>query len=126
SEAANPAFGYGAPHLSARGTSTLLNNALLSTRFLFADRPTAMRSTCNAAVPQVAPCSSRTRRLRSRSHLRASKTPARDGPCVATRRELREQKARSSGCYSRAAEDDFCQRAVSAGRSLQRVALPSA
>src|ERR1019366_5419584 len=25
-----PAFGYGAPHPSARGTSTLLNNALLS------------------------------------------------------------------------------------------------
>ena len=36
SEAANPAFEYGAPHLSARGTSTLLNNALLSARFLFA------------------------------------------------------------------------------------------
>ena len=26
-----PAFGYGAPHLSARGTLTLLNNVLLST-----------------------------------------------------------------------------------------------
>src|SRR5229473_6238409 len=25
----HPAFGYGAPHLSARGTLTLLNNALL-------------------------------------------------------------------------------------------------
>src|SRR5215469_106413 len=30
SEAMNPAFGYGAPHLSARGTLTLLNDALLS------------------------------------------------------------------------------------------------
>jgi hypothetical protein len=30
SEALNPAFGYGAPHLSAGGTSTLLSNALLS------------------------------------------------------------------------------------------------
>src|SRR5215469_17653742 len=30
SEAVNPAFGYGAPHPSAGGTSTLLNNALLS------------------------------------------------------------------------------------------------
>jgi hypothetical protein len=31
SEAFNPAFGYGAPHPSAGGTSTLLINALLST-----------------------------------------------------------------------------------------------
>jgi hypothetical protein len=29
----NPTFGYGAPHLSARGTSTLLNSALLSAHF---------------------------------------------------------------------------------------------
>src|SRR6266851_9533159 len=28
-----PAFGYGAPHSSARGTSTLLNNALLSAHY---------------------------------------------------------------------------------------------
>ncbi|HTF68695.1 MAG TPA: hypothetical protein VK638_39055, partial [Edaphobacter sp.] len=28
-----PAFGYGAPHLGARGTSTLLNNALLSAHY---------------------------------------------------------------------------------------------
>jgi len=28
-----PAFGYGAPHPSARGTSTLLNNVLLSTQY---------------------------------------------------------------------------------------------
>ncbi len=34
-----PLLGYGAPHLSARGTSTLLNNALLSAHFLFADKP---------------------------------------------------------------------------------------
>src|ERR1019366_5636646 len=33
-----PLFGYGSPHLSARGTSTLLNNALLSAHFLFADQ----------------------------------------------------------------------------------------
>jgi hypothetical protein len=31
SEACNPAFGYGAPHPSAGGTSTLLISALLST-----------------------------------------------------------------------------------------------
>src|SRR5256712_9253466 len=30
-----PAFGYGAPHLSARGTLTLLDNALLSARFAY-------------------------------------------------------------------------------------------
>src|SRR4029077_15545802 len=34
-----PAFRYGAPHLSARGTLTLQNNALLSTHFRFADNP---------------------------------------------------------------------------------------
>jgi len=28
-----PAFGYGSPHLGARGTSTLLNNALLSAHY---------------------------------------------------------------------------------------------
>src|SRR5262244_2567347 len=28
-----PAFGYGAPHSSARGTLTLLNNVLLSTHY---------------------------------------------------------------------------------------------
>src|SRR6266699_337463 len=32
-----PLLGYGAPHLSARGTSTLLNNALLSAHFRLAD-----------------------------------------------------------------------------------------
>src|SRR6266699_5633213 len=32
-----PLLGYGAPHLSARGTSTLLNNALLSAPFRIAD-----------------------------------------------------------------------------------------
>src|SRR5260370_16496168 len=36
-----PAFGYGAPHSSARGTSTLLNNALLNAPFLFAAKPGA-------------------------------------------------------------------------------------
>src|SRR3984893_16782599 len=42
-----PLLGYGAPHLSARGTSTLLNNALLSAHFLFADDPTGSL-TCHA------------------------------------------------------------------------------
>src|SRR5258708_39811294 len=37
-----PAFGYGAPHLSARGTSTLMNNALLSAHFRIADNPRAI------------------------------------------------------------------------------------
>src|ERR1700724_3394988 len=32
-----PAFGYGAPHPSARGTSTLLINALLSAQYGFSD-----------------------------------------------------------------------------------------
>src|SRR6266852_4993956 len=39
-----PLLGYGAPHLSARGTSTLLNNALLSAHFLFADN--SPRTSC--------------------------------------------------------------------------------
>src|SRR6266851_4158113 len=48
-----PLLGYGAPHLSARGTSTLLNNALLSAHFRLADDRPRMRrcdgtSTCNA------------------------------------------------------------------------------
>src|SRR6266567_3312028 len=34
-----PLLGYGAPHSSARGTSTLLNNALLSAHFRLADHP---------------------------------------------------------------------------------------
>jgi hypothetical protein len=33
SEVISPAFGYDAPHLSVRGTSTLLNNALLSAHY---------------------------------------------------------------------------------------------
>jgi hypothetical protein len=37
-----PLLGYGAPHLSARGTSTLLNNALLSARFRIADQPSTI------------------------------------------------------------------------------------
>jgi hypothetical protein len=32
-----PAFGYDAPHLGVRGTSTLLNNVLLSTRYEASD-----------------------------------------------------------------------------------------
>src|SRR5712692_911334 len=43
-----PAFGYGAPHSSARGTSTLLNNALLSAHYpavrLLAERRSPLRS----------------------------------------------------------------------------------
>src|SRR5215813_5259433 len=42
SEAMNPAFGYSAPHLSARGTLTPLNNALLSAYFRLADYSGAM------------------------------------------------------------------------------------
>ena len=34
-----PAFGYGAPHLSARGTLTLLSSALLSTPYAPSDNP---------------------------------------------------------------------------------------
>ena len=37
-----PLLGYGAPHLSARGTSPLLNNALLGARFPLADHPGAI------------------------------------------------------------------------------------
>src|SRR5262250_3615393 len=39
SEAMNPAFGYSAPHSSARGTLTLLNSALLSAHFRTPTRP---------------------------------------------------------------------------------------
>jgi hypothetical protein len=70
-------------------------------------------------------CSSRTRLLRSRSHIRASKTPARDGPFVARGRELREKKVRSSDGDSRTTENDFCQGVISAGRSRWRFALLS-
>ena len=41
SEAVNPAFGYDAPHPSIRGTSTLLNNALLSAQYKPLRHPTA-------------------------------------------------------------------------------------
>ena len=44
-----PAFGYGTPHPSARGTSTLLNNALLSAHYgflrLLPIHPQPLRST---------------------------------------------------------------------------------
>src|ERR1700686_1535355 len=43
-----PLLGYGAPHLSARGTSTLLNNALLSARFRFADDPSRSGPRCRS------------------------------------------------------------------------------
>jgi hypothetical protein len=36
------------------------------------------------------------------------------------------KKARSSDCYSRTAENDFCNGVMSAGRSYWRVALASA
>ena len=45
-----PAFGYGAPHLSARGTSTLLNNVLLSTHYEPVRLPTG--SPCGYLFPQ--------------------------------------------------------------------------
>src|SRR6266700_1465686 len=44
-----PAFGYGAPHSSARGTLTLLNNVLLSARFQFADSQVAPSDRIRAA-----------------------------------------------------------------------------
>ena len=37
-----PAFGYGAPHSSARGTSTLLNSALLSAHYAAVRLPAAV------------------------------------------------------------------------------------
>jgi hypothetical protein len=43
-----PLGGYGAPHLSARGTSTLLNNALLSAHFRVADHSLRIPG-CHAA-----------------------------------------------------------------------------
>src|SRR5438874_1080404 len=52
-----PLLGYGAPHLSARGTSTLLNNALLSAHFLFADNALRIRQTVGPRMSDV--CSSK-------------------------------------------------------------------
>jgi hypothetical protein len=51
-----PAFGYGAPHSSARGTSTLLNNALLSAHFPFADNPAFVASSATryAGIEEMA------------------------------------------------------------------------
>ena len=49
-----PAFGYGAPHLSARGTSTLLDYSLLSTRFAYsalASFRMGMRARVRIGVP---------------------------------------------------------------------------
>src|SRR6266853_484472 len=46
-----PAFGYGTPHLSARGTSTLLNNALLSAHFRFADNSVLFVGATNLIPP---------------------------------------------------------------------------
>src|ERR1019366_8935836 len=50
-----PLLGYGAPHLSARGTSTLLNNALLSAHFRLADNPGSerFRSTLREATESL-------------------------------------------------------------------------
>src|ERR1019366_8711133 len=45
SEAVNPAFGYDAPHPSTRGTSTLLNNALLSAHYGISDITALARDT---------------------------------------------------------------------------------
>src|ERR1700738_2211737 len=41
-----PLLGYGAPHLSARGTSTLLNHALLSAHFRLADQSPGIPGSC--------------------------------------------------------------------------------
>jgi hypothetical protein len=50
-----PAFGYGAPHPSARGTSTLLNNVLLSTHYgpLRFPIPTFRRTSAYALYPRL-------------------------------------------------------------------------
>jgi len=45
-----PAFGYGAPHSSARGTLTLLSNVLLSTHFLGYDFSGITIGTLNTAA----------------------------------------------------------------------------
>jgi hypothetical protein len=50
SEAINPAFGYGAPHLSARGTLTLLNKALHSAHFRIADQQDGKRDRRNRSI----------------------------------------------------------------------------
>src|SRR5216683_1703451 len=74
-----PLLGYSAPHLSARGTSTLLNNALLSAHFPFADIHVSHLSSGGTGVPGMlgracksmlqdvlrAQCASRHRFLRS-------------------------------------------------------------
>src|SRR5258707_12825132 len=46
-----PLLGYGAPHLSARGTLTLLNNALLSAHFRFADNSVLFVGATNLIPP---------------------------------------------------------------------------
>jgi hypothetical protein len=45
-----PAFGYGAPHPSARGTSTLLSNALLSAHYDPIRHPDAYASTSHSRL----------------------------------------------------------------------------
>src|SRR5437667_10482900 len=56
-----PLLGYGAPHLSARGTSTLLNNALLSAHFRGSDIRFSRRATgcgthrCSACLRRKRP-----------------------------------------------------------------------
>jgi hypothetical protein len=51
--ASPPLLRYGAPHLSARGTSTLLNNALLSTHFRVADITGSWRCDINTRGKQA-------------------------------------------------------------------------
>ena len=48
-----PAFGYGAPHSSARGTSTLLNNALLSAHYAAAPTPRHSRVRLLGSSPSL-------------------------------------------------------------------------
>ena len=51
-----PLLGYGAPHLSARGTSTLLNNALLSAHLRFPDFGKPPAASGNPMIGAAARC----------------------------------------------------------------------
>jgi len=62
-----PVFGYGAPHLSVRGTLALLNNALLSTHSLRSDSPTRLLS-CFLTSLQYNRCAS----IRGRNEFQAT------------------------------------------------------
>src|SRR2546422_4335748 len=71
-----PLLGYGAPHLSARGTSTLLNNALLSAHFRGADKPELNNGGSNQKRPVRQITVARTaRRGQSPGHLSREAIP---------------------------------------------------